>query len=57
MFSSVFKVALTTMHVPKFELGERAAQMLFRRMDGDLTESEIVLDAELVIRQSTPALM
>lgn len=55
MFSSVFKVALTTMHVPKFELGERAAQMLFRRIDGDLSEPEVVLDATLVIRQSAPA--
>lgn len=54
MFSSVFKVALTTMHVPKFELGVRAAQMLFDRIEGDLTQSEIVLDTELVIRQSTP---
>jgi LacI family transcriptional regulator len=54
MFSSIFKVALTTMHVPKFDLGVRAAQMLFERIDGDLTQSEIVLDAELVIRQSTP---
>jgi LacI family transcriptional regulator len=54
MFSSVFKVALTTMHVPKFELGERAAQMLFERIDGNITQSEIVLDAKLVIRQSTP---
>lgn len=54
MFSSVFKVALTTMHVPKFDLGARAAQMLFERIDGSSTQSEIVLDAELVIRQSTP---
>ncbi len=54
MFSSVFKVALTTMHVPKFELGARAAQMLFDRIDGRITESEIVLNAELVVRHSTP---
>ncbi|MBZ0300605.1 MAG: LacI family transcriptional regulator [Anaerolineae bacterium] len=53
MFSSVFKVALTTVHVPKFELGVRAAQMLFERIDGHPTESEVVLNAELLIRQST----
>lgn len=54
MFSSVFKVSLTTMHVPKFELGARAAQMLFDRINGQITESEIVLSAELVVRQSAP---
>lgn len=54
MFSSAFKVALTTMHAPKFELGVEAARMLFDRIDGDTTTSEIVLNAGLVIRQSTP---
>lgn len=54
MFSSVFKVALTTAHVPRFELGIRAAQMLFNRIDGDTTVREMLLDTELFVRQSTP---
>jgi LacI family transcriptional regulator len=54
MFSSVFRVPLTTAHVPKLELGSEAAQMLFDRIDGHTEPAEKVLDAELIIRQSAP---
>lgn len=54
MFSSVFKVALTTMRVPKFELGARAMQMLCEHIEGHFADSELVLDTDLIVRQSTP---
>lgn len=56
MFASMFKVGLTTAHVPKFELGMAAANLLLDLINGKKPEAEIILDAELVIRQSTPGM-
>lgn len=53
MFSGLLRVPLTTVHVPKHELGVRAAKMLFDMISGRDTEREVVLDARLVVRQST----
>jgi LacI family transcriptional regulator len=53
MFAPLLKQALTTVHVPKFDLGQAAASVLFARLNGETEPGEIVLDAELVIRQST----
>lgn len=47
--------ALTTCHVPRYELGEQAMQLLLDQIDGPSEESEeIVLQTELVIRASAP---
>lgn len=45
---------LTTVHVPQEEMGQRAAQLLIARLEGDpIAEPEVVLPAELVVRGST----
>lgn len=48
-------VPLSTIHVPKFEMGQIAAQMLIRHIEsGEAPRAERVqLETELVIRQST----
>ncbi|MBK8021206.1 MAG: LacI family DNA-binding transcriptional regulator [Chloroflexi bacterium] len=53
MFSGMLRVPLTTVHVPKQDLGVRAAKMLFDMINGRDSEREIVLDAGLVVRDST----
>jgi len=50
------RISLTTMRVPKFEIGVRAVQMLFDHIDGVPFAREIVLKTELIQRQTTPAL-
>lgn len=46
--------ALTTVRVPKYEMGVTAARLLLGRMKGeDESEIHVVLEPELVIRQST----
>lgn len=54
MFSSLLRVPLTTVHVPKLDLGIQAAQMLFDMIEGGASEREVVLEAELVVRESAP---
>ena len=47
---------LTTVHVPKYELGREAASLLIRRLKGDdVAQEHIVLDHTFVIRGSTAA--
>jgi LacI family transcriptional regulator len=47
--------ALTTCCVPRYELGERAMQLLLDRIDGCTDEcEEIVLQTELIVRASAP---
>jgi LacI family transcriptional regulator len=50
-------VPLTTVHVPKLEMGRRAAEMLIRRIESGHDEAveKVVLEATLVVRQSTAA--
>jgi LacI family transcriptional regulator len=47
--------ALTTVHVPKHEMGRLAAEMLIRQIEAEaeLPAERIFLDAELVVRHST----
>lgn len=52
--TDLLKQSLTTMHVPKLELGIKAAELLLDRLNGDSTVGEIVITPELVIRESTP---
>lgn len=49
---------LTTVNVPKFEMGRSAAEMLLRQIDSrkPLPQEKVTLDAELVIRETTRAL-
>jgi LacI family transcriptional regulator len=51
-------VALTTVRVPKFKMGEIAAQMLIRHVESKtgVPPQKVFLDAELVVRGSTRAL-
>jgi LacI family transcriptional regulator/LacI family repressor for deo operon, udp, cdd, tsx, nupC, and nupG len=46
---------LTTVHVPKFDVGRRAAQILHEEMEAaeELPPRKVFLDAELVIRETT----
>ncbi|HEX6927081.1 MAG TPA: LacI family DNA-binding transcriptional regulator [Longimicrobiaceae bacterium] len=53
-----FPLALTTVHVPKKEMGRRAAEMLIQQISSraDPTFEKVHLDASLVVRDSTRAL-
>ncbi len=57
-FSRHVPVQLTTIHAPMFELGKKATEILIRNIESTklLPVESIVLDAELIIRQSTKAL-
>ena len=57
-FSRHVPVQLTTVHAPMFELGRKATEILIRNIESPapLPIENIVLDAEIVIRQSTKAL-
>jgi len=50
-----FPIPLTTIRVPKHEMGHRATDLLLDQIDSGTTGSptQIVLDAELVVRSST----
>jgi LacI family transcriptional regulator/LacI family repressor for deo operon, udp, cdd, tsx, nupC, and nupG len=54
-FCENFMVPLTTIHVPKFEMGNLAAQMLIRHIESKqaVTPRKVYLDATLVVRRST----
>lgn len=50
-----FPIPLTTVRVPKYEMGRRATDLLLDQIDSGTNGSpeQIVLDAELVVRSST----
>ncbi len=52
-------IALTTVRMPKFEMGKLAAQMLIRHVESKtgVLPQKVFLDAELVIRGSTRAIV
>ncbi|HBQ64011.1 MAG TPA: LacI family transcriptional regulator [Clostridiales bacterium] len=53
-FASICEPALTTVNQPRYSLGERAMQLLLRRIRGEGTGDEsITLAHSLIIRQST----
>ena len=56
MVASLLSPALTTLRVPKYEIGASAARMLIDRIGGRPGESEVVLHPELVVRESAPGL-
>ena len=54
VFSRQLYPPLTTVHMPAQEMGRRAAEMLFKRIDDPEYEPmQVILDTQLVIRQST----
>jgi DNA-binding LacI/PurR family transcriptional regulator len=50
------RISLTTLRVPKLEVGAQAMQMLFNHMNGLEGPSETVIQTELVQRGTTPKL-
>lgn len=56
-FCETFLVPLTTVRVPKFDMGKKAAQMLIAHIESReaLTPQRHYLDASLVVRASTAA--
>ena len=54
-FCETFGVPLTTVRVPKFEMGDLAAQMLVRLIESkqSVTPQRVYLDATIVVRAST----
>ena len=56
--SAYLSVPLTTVHVPKREMGRRAAELLLEQIDGGRRPgprpARVALEAELVVRASTP---
>ena len=53
--SSIVSPTLTTVNVPKFEMGKRAGELLHKRIAGERTgeSEEIILSTNLIVRQST----
>ena len=52
-FARMFTPSLTTLHVPTYELGVHAMRMLLARMEGKQRTVGIVVQPELVVRDST----
>lgn len=52
--ASLNRISLTTLHVPKLEIGIQAMQMLLNRLDGIESPAEIVMKTELIERRTTP---
>lgn len=54
LLASQVTPSLTTFHVPKYEIGATAAQLLFKRINGDHTYREYLYHQALIVRDSTP---
>ncbi len=52
-FAGLSRISLTTMRVPKFEVGAKAVEMLLNRVNGITEPSEYILKTELVQRSTT----
>lgn len=53
-FSSLFTPAITTINMPRFQLGVMSADLLFREIAGvPCINSKVYLDTELIVREST----
>jgi len=52
-FAPFLRVPLTTVHIPKYELGKRSMELLKKKIEGEVKEPEaIILQTKLVIRKS-----
>ncbi len=54
LFSSLRRISLTTFRIPRFEVGVRAAKMLFSRIAGHNDPAQIMLKTTFIQRGSTP---
>src|ERR687898_1337476 len=55
-YTARFAPPLTTIHIPHYEIGAAAAELMLERLaDGESPEREIRLEPSLVVRQSTSA--
>jgi LacI family transcriptional regulator len=53
-FTARFSPPLTTIHIPHYEIGKAAAQLMLERLhDGDASTREVRLKPSLVVRDST----
>jgi DNA-binding LacI/PurR family transcriptional regulator len=57
VFAALSQPALTTVRQPRRELGRRAMRMLLGVLRGELTEKEIMIRGELIVRASTAPLV
>lgn len=52
-FARFLQVPLTTVHIPKYELGKEAMKLLREKIEGEIQETQnVVLETKLVIRKS-----
>lgn len=54
MVAGLLSPALTTLRVPKYDIGASAARMVLDRIGGGGGENEILLQPELIVRESAP---
>jgi LacI family transcriptional regulator len=54
LLARLIQPALTTLHVPKYEVGAMAFRMLLDRINGDATTRKEVVAQRLVVRASAP---
>jgi DNA-binding LacI/PurR family transcriptional regulator len=52
--ASLNRISLTTLRVPKLEIGVQAMHMMLNRLDGVEGPSEVVIKTELIQRRTTP---
>ena len=52
-FACFLQVPLTTVHIPKYELGREAMKLLKKKIEGEIQELQsVILETKLVIRKS-----
>jgi LacI family transcriptional regulator len=54
LLASLVTPALTTVNLPRYALGQKAAVMLLEQINGETSKTDSVLPVELVIRASAP---
>lgn len=52
-FAGISTPPITTLHVPKYDLGANAMRILFDRIAGRRTSADVVLRPTLLVRGST----
>ena len=52
--ASLVTPSLTTVHIPRYEIGRRAGELLLAKIEGKPTQNLTVLPVELVLRASAP---
>ena len=53
VFARFLQVPLTTVHIPKYELGKETMKLLKKKIDEEILEPQaVILETKLVIRKS-----